>query len=216
MLKKCIVSYSAGKDSTLSLYRILKEGYDPIGLITTINGRENRSWFHGVTIDMLNEVSESLKIPLHIIDTTKNEYDVCFSEALSSLMKAGATHCIFGDIDIEDHRAWWTASCEKIGIIPYWPLWNESRESLVVEFLELGFKAKIKVVNTDFLDDSFLGLDLSLDLIEKMKSINVDPAGEGGEFHTFVYDGPIFNKKIDFNISDILHRDNYAMVDFTL
>lgn len=216
MSEKCVISYSAGKDSTLSLYRAIKEGYDPIGLLTTINGHEKRSWFHGVTIDMLNKVSVSLKIPLHIIDTTKNDYDTCFSETLSLVMKEGATHCVFGDIDIEDHKNWWTLRCEKVGIIPYWPLWNENRESLVREFLELGFKAKIKVVNTDFLDDSFLGVDLSFDLIKKMKSMNVDPAGEGGEFHTFVYDGPIFNNKIDFNITDILYRDNYAMVDFTL
>jgi len=216
MSKKCVISYSTGKDSTLSLYRVIKEGYDPIGLITTLNGKENRSWFHGITIDMLDAVSKALNIPLHIIDTTKNEYDVCFSETLSKEIEKGAEYCVFGDIDIEEHRAWWTERCEKVGITPYWPLWQESREDLVAEFLKLGFKAKIKVVNTDFLDASYLGVDLSLDLIEKMKSINVDPAGEGGEFHTFVYDGPIFKKKIDFTISEVVYRDNYAMLDFIL
>ncbi len=212
--RKFILSYSAGKDSTLALYRMIKMGHEPLALITTMNGKEERSWFHGVTEKMLEKVCESLDIPIRFIDTTADEYTKCFSKVISELKDDGATACVFGDIDIQEHKDWWLKICDDVGIEGLWPLWNEDREALVREFVDEGFKAKIKVVNTNFLDASYLSRILDNNLIDEIKNKGVDPSGEGGEFHTFVYDGPLFKKKIVITQSEIVYKDNYAMIDY--
>lgn len=217
MSKDFVISLSGGKDSMLSLYRMIKKSYIPIYGLTTMNGREGRSWFHGLKEDLLYALSNSLSMPIMPIDTTKGDYGVIFENALKKLKEEfDVSICAFGDIDIEEHRNWWQKSLIKTGFEGIWPLWKEERKKLVYEFIDLGFKAKIKVVNTDKLDTSFLGRDFTKELIKELISLGIDPAGEAGEFHTFCYDGPIFKNKIKFNTTKIIKKDNYAMVDFIL
>lgn len=217
MSKLFVMSLSGGKDSTLALYKIMKLGYTPSHLITTMNGREERSWFHGLKEELLFELSNSLGIPIIPIDTTQGDYGVIFENTLKKLKEeCGVSVCGFGDIDIEEHKKWWQKSLDKVGFSGIWPLWQEERKKLVLEFVDLGFKAKIKIVNTDKVDASFLGRDFSRELIEEFINLGIDPAGEAGEFHTFCYAGPIFKHEIYFTQSEPVYKDNYAMVDFIL
>ena len=149
-MKKFIMSYSCGKDSTLALYRMIKKGNTPAALLVTVNKEENRSWFHGIPESLIKEVSKSLNIPLILVETKGNNYEEKFTEALIKAKdRLGIDLCVFGDIDLEPHREWCTARCNEAGVEANFPLWQENREELVYEFIDSGlFKVKTYIVNT--------------------------------------------------------------------
>ncbi|MGL4403941.1 MAG: diphthine--ammonia ligase [Fusobacteriaceae bacterium] len=214
-MKKFIVSYSCGKDSTLALYRMIKAGFEPSGLLVTMNSKEGKSWFHGISADLLQRYSDALGIPLIPIYIKEGEdYGNCFQKALSEAKNIGIDTCVFGDIDIEDHRKWCTERCEAVGIGAHFPLWQENRESLVHEFIDSGFQAMIKVVNLDWLPLKFLEKTLTKEVVDSIKNYGADPCGENGEYHTFVYDGPIFKKPIPFKIGDrTIQHEKYGILN---
>lgn len=207
--KKIVLSYSCGKDSTLALHRVIKEGYKPCGLIVTANKKTKRSWFHGVPINLLNEVSDSLGIPLILAEGDGEDYGEIFEKALLEAKNRGAEFCVFGDIDIEDHRTWCTERCDNVGIGAIFPLWKEERIKVVSEFIKEGYKAIIKVVDLERLPETFLGEILTREIVEQIQVIGADPCGENGEYHTFVFDGPIFGNPINFIINGIDKQDQY-------
>ncbi|MDO5038238.1 diphthine--ammonia ligase [Clostridium sp.] len=204
-----VLSYSCGKDSTLALYRLIKEGHNPVGLIVTVNKDENKSWFHGIPNEILEEVSKSLEIPLIKVECIGDNYEDEFEMALKKAKSLGATKCAFGDIDIEAHKKWCTDRCDNVDIGYLFPLWNEGREDLTNEFIDSGFEAIIKCCNNKELDSSFLGKTLTKDLVSQIKKRGADPCGENGEYHTFVCSGPIFKNSIEFKIVDRVIGKNY-------
>lgn len=113
---KFVVSFSAGKDSILALHRMVQEGHEPIGLIVMYNRMANRSWFHGADKKLLKSISESLEIPLECYETDGTDYEIVMEKALSEWKKLGAEACVFGDIDILDHRMWNEERCRKAEI----------------------------------------------------------------------------------------------------
>lgn len=210
--KKFVASYSGGKDSVLALYRAIKQGMKPICLIITYNIDQNRSWFHGIPQEILDEVSKSLNIPIKLIKTTGKEYAENFKKELRIQKEMGAEVCVFGDIDIEGHLEWGTNICKESGLEPYFPLWQESRKDLVNEFISSGFTANITCVDTDRLSDKHLGMTLSKDTILSIEKDGADVCGENGEYHSFVSDGPIFSKPIEFHYGEKIVRDHYAIL----
>ncbi len=198
------MSYSGGKDGALALYRMIQKGHKPVALITTVNLKEKRSWFHGIEETLLKAVSDSLSIPLLVCACTPEDYTHSFEEGLREARRLGAEACVFGDIDIEGHREWNEARCRNAGIDCILPLWQQDREALVYEMLDAGFRAKIKIIDAHRLDASFLGQDLSQPLLERMKAVGVDICGENGEYHTFVYDGPIFSHPVSFTLGPVI------------
>ncbi|MEI0493967.1 hypothetical protein R4J09_00905 [Brachyspira intermedia] len=111
------------------------------------------------------------------------------------------------------HRDWAENLCKESGFELKFPLWHQSRISLAREFVNTGFKAKIKIIDTSKLDKKYLGLDFTNELIDEFISIGIDPAGESGEFHTFVYDGPIFKKPVDIKLSEVYDFENHSTVN---
>ncbi|ACD52734.1 diphthine--ammonia ligase [Clostridium botulinum] len=208
---KFVTSYSGGKDSVLSLYRMINKGYKPAGLLVTFD-KDNTSCFHKVPKELFKKASQELNIPLIEVDCFDgNDYSKEFSKALKNLKdKEDINLCVFGDIDIENHKKWCLDICDEVGMKAEFPLWNEDRESLTKEFLEAGFSTVIKKVNLNLLSEKFLGVKLDIDIINEMKEIGCDVSGENGEYHTFVYDGPIFNNKIKFQIIDNQICENYG------
>lgn len=210
---KFAISYSGGKDSALSLYRMIIKGHTPVALITTVNIKDQRSWFHGIQYELLLAVSNSLQIPLITCECDPNNYVESFEEGLNKAKQMGADSCVFGDIDIEEHKCWNEERCKSVGLHCILPLWQQGRETLVYEMLSVGFKAMIKIVQNTKLDDSFLGQDLTISLIEKIKAIGVDTCGENGEYHTFVYDGPFFTYPIPLEINGIIDFGTHKALD---
>lgn len=213
MKKNFIMSYSCGKDSTLSLYRMIKDGHKPVALLVTVDKKALRSWFHGIPDKLLNDVSKSLDIPLLLVESDGTNYTETFEEALKKAKNMGATACVFGDIDLEEHRTWCQDRCNEAKMEAIFPLWQEGREDLTYEFIDSGFKAIIKNVRLDVLGEEFLGKVLTKDLVEKIKEAGSDPCGENGEYHTFVYDGPLFKEKINFNIGENILTETHGYLD---
>jgi len=210
------ISYSGGKDSALALYRMISFGHKPVAMISTINSEQMRTWFHGIQMDLLEAVSESLDIPLICCPCMPDGYTEAYEEGLKKARRMGAEACVYGDIDIDGHRQWNIGQCEKVGLDCILPLWKQVRESLVREMIEAGFKAIIKIVQCDKLDESFLGKDLTIPLIGQIKASGSDVCGENGEYHTFVYDGPIFKYPIPLEIREIVDLGSHKAIDIVL
>jgi len=208
-----VMSYSGGKDGALALYRMLADGHKPVAIITTVNVEQNRSWFHGIQEDLLKSISDSLKIPLISCACVPGEYAEAFETGLIKARQWGATACAFGDIDLGAHRQWNEDRCKNAGLTCILPLWKQSREDLVREMIDLGFKALIKIVQSDKLDESFLGKDLTIPLIEKIKLTGSDVCGENGEYHTFVYDGPVFAHPVAFEKGNVIDFGTHKAID---
>ena len=211
--KKFIASYSGGKDSILAIYRAISAGLEPLGLLNMYNMDAGRSWFHGMSEDILYRASESMNIPLSIIRTTGEKYEENYERALLAAKEKGAEVCVFGDIDLEGHLNWCTARCEKTGIIPFFPLLQEERKKVVFEFIDAGFSAIIKIVDTTRLPDRFLGKILSREAADEIEKSGADICGENGEYHTFVFDGPLFRDEVSYSVKERIARDKYAILN---
>lgn len=208
--KKFVLSYSGGKDSTLSLYRAINLGMIPLELITTYNTDENRSWFHAIPEHLFQQVDIKTNIPVSFIETTGELYTENFEKKLTEAKNKGAEYCVFGDIDVEGHLKWGTDICNKVGLKAFFPLWNENREKVVYEFIDSNFKSIITVVDTRKLPSTLLGKVLSREVIDEIKSYGADACGENGEYHTFAYDGPLFSSRVCFSKKEIVHYENYS------
>lgn len=214
--KRFVTSYSGGKDSALALYRALSAGLVPHALLTTYNTDQGRSWFHGIPEELLNEVSRSLGIPVRLMATTGEEYERRFDVALAEFKAEGVEVCVFGDIDIVGHLEWCTKRCEKAGLIPYFPLWKQPRKALVQEFIDAGFQAMITIVDTTRLSGEVVGRVLDHEVVEFIEQCGADACGENGEYHTFVFDGPIFARKVEFSAGEKLLRGDYLIQPIAL
>lgn len=208
--EKFVVSYSGGKDSALALHRVIKEGHIPAALLITYNTDAGRSWFHGIPPFLLEDLADALQIPVRKIPCGGgNDYTKSFISALKEEKEAGASFCVFGDIDIEDHRQWCADACVAAGIRLYHPLWQESREALVKECIREGFIAHITTLDTARLSEKHLGRVLSEEEIKEIAAEGADACGENGEYHTFVSDGPIFRRPISFSFGTPMKKGSY-------
>jgi uncharacterized protein (TIGR00290 family) len=190
-----MASWSGGKDSCLALWRAQKAGVNITCLLTALDETGVKTRSHGVTKELICAQGKSLGMRNTFISAVWQEYEKCFIDQLILLHAQGIREAIFGDIDLIAHREWEEMVCSKAGLKALLPLWNEDRLAIVHEFLEAGFKARVVCVDGSFLDDSFVGVEFNQDFIDRLPP-NVDACGENGEFHTFVYDGPIFQHRV--------------------
>lgn len=200
MKEKVLMNWSGGKDSAMALYNILNnKNYKVEGLLTSVNAANQRISMHGVSGEVLVKQAESIGLPLTKINLPEasdmTAYENIMEQTLSSFTEQGIETSVFGDIFLEDLRKYRAQQLEKIGWKAVFPLWKKDTRNLVYEFLELGFRTRICCINKQYLDSDFLGCDLDEYLIDKLPE-NVDPCGENGEFHTFVYAGPVFQNNL--------------------
>ena len=213
---KFAMMYSCGKDSALALHRMMAAGHEPVCLIVTYNENAGRSWFHGVTIDLLEALSDSMGIPVVRCVCTGERYAEAVAECLCDAKELGAEAAAFGDIDIEGHLEWNREVCNRAGLRCVTPLWQESREALVHEMIDVGFKAVMKCVDTRCLDESFLGLTMDGALVERIAAAGVDVCGENGEYHTFVYDGPTYKNPVPIQLGKKIGLGDFSVIDMVL
>lgn len=210
MDKNCFVSWSGGKDSCLALYKAIDKGYNPKILFTMFSIENGVSTAHRLKEKIIKAQANAIGIDYCIGKTSFKGYEDVFVSNIREFKKQGIEYGIFGDIDIDEHREWEERVCKKASINPVLPLWKRDRKELVLEFLSLGFKAKIVLVDRTMMDTRFLGQDLSSSLLDEIEEYGADPCGENGEYHTVVYDGPIFkepaNIKFDYNFITIENR----------
>ncbi len=209
-IKKAIFNWSGGKDSALALFHVLHNPhYEVAGLMTTLNAKQDRISMHGVRSELLRAQGEAIGIPIKEIPLPEmpsmSVYDDTMKKVLSELKQEGITHSIFGDIFLEDLKKYREDRLKEVGLNAYFPLWKRDTKELVHEFIALGFKTVITCVKSDVLDQEFAGRVIDEEFLKDLPH-NVDPCGENGEFHTFVFDGPIFSNPIKYSLGEIVFK----------
>jgi len=209
-------SWSGGKDSCLSLYRAIKAGYSCASLLTMVDETGKHSRSHGLFPEALKSQADAMEIPIRIAAASWGNYEKQFKEQAAFFRSENVFHGVFGDIDLEPHRDWVMRVCRESGVKAHLPLWKGIRRTLVQEFIDTGFKAIIVVVNTKKMPEKFLGRLIDTELVNELESIGVDGCGENGEFHTFVFDGPLFKKKLDIVKGSAICKDEYVFLPLTV
>ncbi|HHV81761.1 MAG TPA: diphthine--ammonia ligase [bacterium] len=203
-------SWSGGKDSTLALWHGLKMFGKVDYLFTMFSEDGIHSRAHGLTKELLQRQSSSIGIPLITKSSSWEQYENKFLEFLKESVNGGTG--IFGDIDLEGHKEWVENICRAQNVTAVEPLWGRKREEVIKEFLDLGFKAKIISIKKELNIEKYLGIDLNYNLIEEFKNLGIDISGENGEYHTFVYAGPLFKGEVRFEVGEIIEREGvYAL-----
>lgn len=199
-------NWSGGKDSTLALYKVLQQAqFDIRYLLTTFNQEVNRISMHGVRNELLVAQAASLNIPVKSVflptSSDMSEYENAMNRTIQEIKEEGISDCFFGDIFLEDLRMYREQKLKEVAISAHFPLWNSNTNELVREFIDLGFRTIVVCVDSSKLSEDFVGRVIDSRFLDELPE-NVDPCGENGEFHTFVFDGPIFKNPIRFELGE--------------
>jgi uncharacterized protein (TIGR00290 family) len=202
MKEKAVVAWSGGKDSALALHEILESGrYEVQELLTTVTRDYDRISIHGVRSVLLEQQAKALGFPLEKTFISKGasdeEYESELLKALKRQRDTGVSSMVFGDIFLEDIRKYRERMLMKVGVNGVFPLWKKDTRALARRFIQFGFKAVIASVDSEVLAKDFVGREYDERFLSDLPG-NVDPCGENGEFHSFVYDGPIFHERVSF------------------
>lgn len=213
---KAIFNWSGGKDSTFALYQVIKEQkFEVAGLLTTLNEQYNRISMHGVRAELLEQQAKSLGIPLHEIMLPEmsdmETYESIMRKTTREFKDQGISVFIFGDLFLEDIRAYREKQLRGTGLRPEFPIWHYPTLQAAQDFIHAGFKAVLTSVDASSLDESFAGRYFDKDLLKDLPD-DVDPCGENGEFHTFVFDGPLFSEPVHFKLGETIRR-SYSLND---
>src|SRR4030095_2107305 len=213
-MTRAYFNWSGGKDSALALWEIQKQKKaQVVYLLTSINILDNRVSMHGVRRELAEAQAASLNIPLTTIELPEQpsmqEYESAMIQKITWLKNQGITHSIFGDIFLEDLKKYREHKLNEVDIKAVFPLWKRDTKELMKQFIDSGFRAVIVCVNETLLDKSFCGRDLNEQFCSDLPP-GVDTCGENGEFHTFVYDGPIFHRPVNFEKGEIVYKQYKA------
>jgi uncharacterized protein (TIGR00290 family) len=211
-MENVLVSWSGGKDSALALYEILKmEKYQVSALLTTVTEDYDRISMHGVRRSLLEQQVAALGFPLEKVLIPKNasneEYEANMGKLLEKYKGASVSSVVFGDIFLEDLRKYREEKLAGLGMQGIFPLWKRDTRELANSLGELGFKAITTCVDSQALDRQFVGRLIDAQFLAELPS-SVDPCGENGEFHSFVYAGPIFKESVIFTPGEVVLREN--------
>ncbi|MCX4029130.1 diphthine--ammonia ligase [Endozoicomonas sp. SM1973] len=202
-MSKAIVSWSGGKDSCLALYQALRQGYEIVALLVMMNDKMPFSRSNGASKTVLVSQAKAIDIPIHFVYSSWTDYETSLLAGLKELKQQyQAEACIFGDIDIIEHRKFEEKVVKAAGMTAHLPLWEQTRAVVSNAIIASGIKAKISVVRTTVMPNSFLGEDYHLLPFNQLEAMNIDVCGENGEFHTIVYDAPFFSRPIELGVKE--------------
>jgi uncharacterized protein (TIGR00290 family) len=212
MAEKALFTWSGGKDSVMALYELQKaRSYHIAVLLTTITEDYDRVSMHGVQRSLLEQQADSLGYPLEQVliskDASNEEYEAKMKKILEKYLEAGIRTVVFGDIFLEDIRKYREENLSDIGMKAVFPIWKRNTTELARTFVDLGFKAVVTCVDSKFLGKAFVGRVFDERFLSELPP-GVDPCGENGEFHSFVYGGPVFRETLSLELGDIVLRDN--------
>lgn len=209
-MKKAYLNWSSGKDATFALHKIQEAGtYKVEKLVTSLNTDHDRISMHGVRKELLKRQAKAVGLPLQLIKLHGNvsleEYTSIMEQQTTQLVQEGFESAIFGDILLEDLMEYRKKQLQQVGLEGVFPLWQKNTSKLARELIATGYKAIVVCVNARLLDASFCGRIFDTSFLEDLPK-NIDHCGENGEFHTFVFDGPLFNKPVEFSLGEKVHR----------
>jgi uncharacterized protein (TIGR00290 family) len=212
-----LLCWSGGKDSAMALHTLFQQKtFQVVALLTTVTETYDRIAMHGVRRELLKRQAESIGLPLHEVfippQCVNPVYEARMEEALRIHLAQGVRKVAFGDIFLEDLRAYREKNLARIGMTALFPIWKRDTRELIEHFHRHHFRAIAACVDAKVLDASFAGRELDESLFRDLPS-HVDPCGENGEFHTFVFDGPIFQTPIPIRTGEVVNRDGFVFCD---
>ncbi len=216
-MRKVLMAWSSGKDSAWAL-RLLRRQPDVqvVGLLTTFNSAADRVAMHAVRRELVEAQAERVGLPLWGVDLpwpcSNQEYEELMSAVIRRAVGEGISAMAFGDLFLTDVRQYRERQLAGTGLEPLFPVWGVPTAELAREMIEAGVRARLTCVDPRKLDGSFAGREFDhrlLDLLPK----NIDPCGENGEFHTFVYDSPVFSRPIEIESGIVVERDGFVFAD---
>ena len=215
---KILVSWSTGKDSAWMLHLLNRQHPGAVaGLLTTTNSAFDRVAMHSVRRELLEAQADAAGVALHVVPLpwpcSNRQYEALMQTAVAGFVGEGFTHVAFGDLFLDDVRRYRETRLEGTGLTPLFPLWKAKPTSgLAREMIDGGLRARLTFVDPRQLDRRFAGREFDAALLAELPA-DVDPCGENGEFHSFVYAGPMFRRPLAIRTGDIVDRDGFVFAD---
>jgi uncharacterized protein (TIGR00290 family) len=218
--KKALISWSSGKDSAWALQVLRRSNeYEIVGLLTTINSNFDRVAMHGVRRELVEAQAAAAELPLWKVPLpwpcSNREYEAAMNSAYARATDAGVDVVAFGDLFLEDVRQYREDRMRGLELNPVFPLWKVDTRQLIKDMWADGVRSRIVCLDPRKLPPSFAGRDLNQRLVDEFPP-GIDPCGENGEFHTFVYDGPMFANAIPVKSGNVVTRDGFVFIDLSL
>jgi uncharacterized protein (TIGR00290 family) len=217
MRKNTWLSWSSGKDSAWALHVLRQSGeYEVTGLFTTVNSAFDRVAMHAVRVELLRQQAQAVGLPLQLIEIpypcSDEQYAAVMSDFMARARSEEVSCMAFGDLYLQDVRRYREERMQGTGIEAVFPLWEKPTRPLLQEMLAGGLRACLTCVDPRVLPANFAGRELTPALLESMPA-DIDPCGENGEFHTFVFDGPMFTQPLDIEMGEVVERDGFVFAD---
>jgi uncharacterized protein (TIGR00290 family) len=220
MKTPAVMSWSGGKDSAMALHELQRSAdYEVIGLMTSVSQEYRRISHHGVREALLEEQARAIGIPLEKVylpsgdsgGCTNDVYEAIMSRVMDSYKARGVQTVAFGDLFLADLRAWREANLAKAGMRGVFPIWKRDTTEVAHEVIRIGYKAYLSCVEAT-VGPGFVGRLYDEKFLSELPS-GIDPCGENGEFHSFVFDGPIFSRPVDVQVGELVTRDGRFYAD---
>jgi uncharacterized protein (TIGR00290 family) len=219
-MKRTLLSWSSGKDSAWSLHLLRQQNdCEVVGLLTTFNQGANRVAMHAVRRSLVEAQAKAIGSPLWGVDLpwpcSNADYERIMKEACESARRVGIDHIAFGDLFLAEIRAYRERQLEGSGLHPVFPVWGMPTRELAHSMIESGVRAKLTCVDPKLLAADFVGREFDERLLSDLPP-EIDPCGENGEFHTFVYAGPMFQHDLSVEVGEIVSRGGFVFADLSL
>jgi uncharacterized protein (TIGR00290 family) len=216
-MKRILLSWSSGKDSAWSLHVLRRRGaYEVVGLLTTFNAAANRVAMHAVRRELVERQAAAAGLPLWAVPLpwpcSNEQYEALMAETCAKAVAEGIEGVAFGDLFLEDVRAYRIKQMKDTGLEPIFPVWGIPTPELAREMIASGVRAKLTCVDTEKLDRAFAGREFDEALLAELPE-GVDRCGERGEFHSFVYAGPMLNATLAVSVGETVVRDQFVFAD---
>ena len=212
------MSWSSGKDSAYALHLLLKDPtINLVGLFTAVNQEFERVAMHAVRLQLLKDQAKQIGLPIHIIEIpfpcSNKDYEKIMGKFIAKIQKDDIEQVAFGDLYLEDIRDYRVTQMNGTGIKPIFPCWGIDTTELSKTIIDIGIKANITCIDPKQISSDFAGHAFNQELLDDLPS-EVDPCGENGEFHTFVYDSPDFKNPVDIKQGETIERDGFVFTDW--
>lgn len=216
-MKRTLLSWSSGKDSAWALHLLRQQReYEIVGLLTTFNRVADRVAMHGVRRSLVRAQAEAVGTPLWEVDLpwpcSNEEYESAMRQACKKAIESHIECVAFGDLFLSDIREYREKQMSGTGLEPIFPVWGLPTRELAEEMIAAGLRAKLACVDTKQISAEFAGRDFDTRLLSELPA-SADPCGENGEFHSFVYGGPMFKKSVSIQVGEVVRRDQFVYAD---
>jgi uncharacterized protein (TIGR00290 family) len=216
-MKHILLSWSSGKDSAWSLHMLRqRREYEVVGLLTTFNEEADRVAMHAVRRELVEQQAAAARLPLWAVPLpwpcSNEQYELVMAQTCAKAVAEGIEGVAFGDLFLEDVRAYREKQMKGTGLEPIFPVWGLPTRELAREMIAAGVKAKLTCIDTTKLDRRFAGREFDNELLSDLPA-EVDPCGEQGEFHSFVYAGPMLNAELPVTVGQLVVRDQFVFAD---